>query len=85
MLIIPTDQMDKETLTAVLEEFITREGTDYGEHEWTLEAKLNQLHAQLAACKACLCYDPVGQSCSVLPKEQALLLVSEPWKRIPSC
>lgn len=78
MLIIPADQLDPETLAAVLEEFITREGTDYGEYEWTLEAKLNQLRAQLASGKACLCYDPIGQSCTVLPKEQALLLVSEP-------
>ena len=78
MLIIPVDQLDQETLSSVLEEFITREGTDYGEQEWSLSAKLDQLSAQLASGKACLCYDPIGQSCSVLPKEQALLLVSEP-------
>lgn len=78
MLIIPPEQLEPETLDAVLEEFITREGTDYGDVEWSLAAKLQQLREQLRTGKACLCYDPVGQNCTILPKEQALLLVSEP-------
>ena len=35
-MIIPATQLQTDTLTAILEEFITREGTDYGELELNL-------------------------------------------------
>lgn len=71
MLIIPAEQLEADTLAAVLEEFITREGTDYGATEWSLDQKREQLLRQIRAGKACLCYDPVSQSCTVMLAEQA--------------
>lgn len=75
MLIIPPDQLEPQTLEAVLDEFITREGTDYGEQEWSLAQKREQLYRQLQQGHASLCYDPVSQSCTVLPSDQAQALV----------
>ena len=46
---IPYDQLSPEALQGVVEEFVTRDGTDYGEHEVSLETKINQVLAQLKA------------------------------------
>ena len=37
---VPYDSLNPDTLRAVVEEFITRNGTDYGEREKTLEQKV---------------------------------------------
>lgn len=39
-MIIPWQQVDSETLDNLLEAFVLREGTDYGEHERSLTEKL---------------------------------------------
>jgi uncharacterized protein YheU (UPF0270 family) len=40
---IPADKLSAEVLHAVIEEFILREGTDYGSYEVSLENKIDQV------------------------------------------
>ncbi len=40
---IPYDQLSPEALKGVIEEFVTRNGTDYGEAEIPLETKIAQV------------------------------------------
>ena len=42
-LVIPAEQLSADALQGLIEEFITREGTDYGEVEWSLDQKVAQL------------------------------------------
>ena len=44
---IPHDQLSEEALKGVIEEFVTRNGTDYGEAEIPLETKIAQVLIQL--------------------------------------
>ncbi|HAS48820.1 MAG TPA: hypothetical protein DCS33_05965, partial [Gammaproteobacteria bacterium] len=44
---IPYQELEAETLRAIIEEFISREGTDYGAHEYSLEQKVQQVRNQL--------------------------------------
>lgn len=46
---IPTERVAPETLQALLEEFASRDGTEYGEHDVPLETKVASLRRQLAA------------------------------------
>ena len=39
---VPYDQLSPEALQGVIEEFVTRDGTDYGEIEVSLETKISQ-------------------------------------------
>ena len=48
---IPYDQLTPEALQGVIEEFVTRDGTDYGEVEVTLETKISQVLGQLKSGK----------------------------------
>ena len=54
---VPIDRLDVDTLVSLLEEFASRDGTDYGEREVALEQKVAELRSQLAAGDIRLLYD----------------------------
>ena len=60
--------LKKETLDAVIEEFITRDGTDYGSVEVSLDAKKKQVYQLLTIGKAALSFDQESESCTIIPK-----------------
>ncbi|MEZ7831817.1 MAG: YheU family protein [Gammaproteobacteria bacterium] len=62
---IPFQDLKVETLTAIVEEFISREGTDYGDHEISLEQKVQQVMNQLQRGKIVVTFDPESQSCDL--------------------
>lgn len=62
---IPYTELDADTLTAIIEEFISREGTDYGTQEYSLEQKVEQVMKQLERGDVVLNYDPESQSCDL--------------------
>jgi uncharacterized protein YheU (UPF0270 family) len=66
---IPPQQLSVEVLDALIEEYITREGTDYGDVEYSLEQKLTQVKRQLANGQAMIVFDPVTESCTLISKQ----------------
>ena len=62
---IPFQDLKVETLTPIIEEFISREGTDYGDHEISLEQKVQQVMNQLQRGKIVVTFDPESQSCDL--------------------
>lgn len=62
---IPHGSLSKETLTGLVEEFITREGTDYGEREYTLEQKVERVMGQLRRGEVVISFDPDTNSCDL--------------------
>ncbi len=63
---IPYQKIPEETLTRFLEEFVTREGTNYGEQEFTLADLVSQAKNQLETRKAIIQYDDESQSCEIV-------------------
>ena len=63
---IPLESLSPEALRGVVEEFITREGTDYGHAEQTLEGKVADVMRQLERGEAKIAYDPELQSVTLL-------------------
>ena len=47
LLIIPYDKVSPEALQGLIEEFATRDGTDYGAREVSLRSKVAQVRRQL--------------------------------------
>jgi len=70
---IPYDQLSLEALQGVVEEFVTRDGTDYGETEISLETKIDQVRAQLKNGKAVIIFDQETESCTVLKSDDPLV------------
>jgi len=67
MLKIDHAWLHPETLDNLLDEFILREGTDYGSHERSFESKKQQLRRQLDAGHCFIAYDSDSNSCNLLP------------------
>jgi len=70
---IPYDQLSPEALHGVIEEFVTRDGTDYGEVEISLETKMAQVMAQLKSGKAVIVFDQATETCTVLRSDDPLV------------
>lgn len=65
-IVIPPAKLSKETFEALLEEFILREGTDYGAVELSLETKRNRVLKQLETGQIKIVYSPESENCSIL-------------------
>ncbi|MGH8299595.1 MAG: YheU family protein [Steroidobacteraceae bacterium] len=55
---VPHGELSAEALRGVIESFVLREGTDYGEREHSLEQKAAQVRAQLERGQARILFDP---------------------------
>ena len=55
-------------LRGLAEEFVTRDGTDYGQLEKTLDQKVAALMRQLERGEAAIVYDSESQTTSIVPK-----------------
>ena len=75
-MIIPYQQISPEALQGLIEEFITREGTDYGEVEFSLAQKVNQVEQQLARGEIAIVFDLATESVSILTRQEANLITS---------
>ncbi|MEO0337049.1 MAG: YheU family protein [Pseudomonadota bacterium] len=69
-LIIPPEKLSEETFQALVEEFILREGTDYGSVELSLEAKLSRARKQIDAGHVKIVYSPENESCTILKSSE---------------
>ncbi len=69
MILIPPDQLSKDALRGVVEEFILREGTDYGLHEVSLEGKIREVMSQLKAKTIVITFDPLSENCTLLTSQ----------------
>lgn len=65
VLAIPYEQLSTEALQGIIDDFVCREGTEYGWQEYSLEQKRQQVLQQLQSGKATLLFDPIQQSCHI--------------------
>jgi|TARA_B110000240_G_scaffold183923_1_gene218064 uncharacterized protein YheU (UPF0270 family) len=54
---IPWQSLSEEALNSVIQEFVLREGTEYGASEVSLEQKVTQVLAQLKSGKVVISFD----------------------------
>ncbi|PUA27067.1 MAG: hypothetical protein B0W54_19750 [Cellvibrio sp. 79] len=73
-MIIPYKQLSSDALQGLIEEFITREGTDYGEEEIPLSVKVEQIKQLLKRQEIVVVFDTTSESVSILPRRDAALL-----------
>ena len=67
---VPYQIIPEETLQNLVEEFVSRDGTDYGEYEVELSQKVDQVIALLKSGKAQIVYDEQYDTCSRVPSEE---------------
>lgn len=73
-MIIPHEQISPDALRGLIEEFITREGTDYGEYEISLAQKVQQVERQLVQGEVVIVFDAASETASLLTRQDAQAL-----------
>ena len=65
-MIVPWQDLSKDALNGIIEEFIMREGTDYGAQEISLERKKLELLAQLKSGYIVLVYSQLHENVNLM-------------------
>jgi len=65
-IIVPYRELSAEALRGVIESFVLREGTDYGEREYSLDEKVAHVLRQLERGEARIEFDAVTESVDVV-------------------
>jgi uncharacterized protein YheU (UPF0270 family) len=63
---VPHTELAPETLRAVVESFVLREGTDYGAEDVPFERKVADVMRQLERREAVIVYDPGTDSVGIV-------------------
>ncbi|KFA95130.1 MULTISPECIES: YheU family protein [Vibrio] len=64
-MIIPWQQIAAETLDNLIKEFVLREGTDYGDTEWSLDDKVSHVKAQLENGEAVIVFSELHETVDI--------------------
>lgn len=76
-MIIPHQDLSPDALEGLIEEFVTRDGTDYGQDEVPLATKVAQVQRQLARGQVVIVFDALSESVSILTREELALRQSQ--------
>ena len=68
MIDVPWQQIAPETLDALIEEFVTRDGTDYGDVEVSQDRKAAQVREQLRRGEVVIVFDELSESVNILSR-----------------
>ncbi|MBC3765946.1 YheU family protein [Neptunicella marina] len=69
-MIIPMEQIEADTLDNLIQAFVLREGTDYGETEYSMQEKVAQVKQQLINKQAVIVYSELHESVDIVPADQ---------------
>ena len=71
--VIPVNRLSQEALQGVIEEFISRNGTDYGEIEASPETNFRQVKYKLAKGLAVLIFDDETETTNIFLADDPIL------------
>ena len=75
-LMVPPGRLPADILQSLLEEYASRDGTDYGEREFTLDEKVGALRGQLDCGDLKILYDSDSEAWDLVPSDQAEVLLN---------
>ncbi len=68
-MIIPYEKLSPEALFGLIEEFVTRDGTDSGYTEKSLEENVEMVMVQLRRGEAFIVYDEATQTANIISRD----------------
>lgn len=74
--VVPHEQLSPEALRGVIESFVLREGTEYGERDVPLDTKIGQVLRQIERGEAQIMFDPNTETVDVVVKQRPAQRVS---------
>ncbi|MDP3816922.1 YheU family protein [Pseudomonas sp.] len=68
-MLIPSNMLETDTLTRLIEDFVTRDGTDNGD-ETPLPTRIQRVRRALDKGEAVIVFDPESQQCQLALKRE---------------
>ena len=69
-MIIPYNELSEEALQALIEDFVTRDGTDYGQDELSMQEKAAHLLTLLERGELLISYNEDTETCGLVTREE---------------
>ena len=66
MIKIPIESLDRSIIFSIIEEFVLREGTDYGADEVNFQSKIDEIYRKLESDEYSISYDESTESCTII-------------------
>ena len=66
---IPLEALSEDALLGVIDDYVNREGTDYGHADIDLDQKRVAVHRALTSGRANITYDPRTQTTTIIVKD----------------
>lgn len=76
-MLIPYQELNPDTLQALIEAFVLREGTDYGDSDLSLADKVSLVMTQLQRGVVVICYSEQEESVDLLNVQDYQRLLSQ--------
>lgn len=76
-MLIPWQQIAPDTLDRLIEAYVLREGTDYGDKEVSLAEKVRHVREQLQQGQVLIVYSQLEESVDLLTKQQYRQLAAQ--------
>jgi len=70
-IVVPYTALAADTLSAVVESYVLREGTEYGERDYSLADKVAHVMRALERGEARIIFEPISQSIDIAPAAHA--------------
>jgi uncharacterized protein YheU (UPF0270 family) len=64
--VVPHTELSEDALRGVVESFVLREGTEYGEKDFSLDQKLAHVIRQLERGEAQIVFDPQSETIDIV-------------------
>lgn len=68
-MIIPYNELSADALQALIEDFVTRDGTDYGLEEMSMQTKASQLLALIKSGELLITFNEDTETCGIVARE----------------
>jgi len=65
-MIVPANFISADALSGLIEEFVTRDGTDYGEIEVSLAERVEQVRQQIERGEALILFDSATETTTIV-------------------
>ncbi|MCJ8298201.1 MAG: YheU family protein [Pseudomonadales bacterium] len=69
-MIIPYKSLAADTLKNLIEEFVTRDGTDYGNYELSMAEKVSAVESRLSSGEVVIMYIESTESVNIVERQQ---------------
>ena len=76
-MLIPYQELNPDTLDALIEAFVLREGTDYGDTELSLQQKVAMVRTQIQRGTVVICYSEQQESVDLLNMQDYQRMLSQ--------